>query len=184
MSFQATITLPFGEVSLSATYSADHDQPIAIRRVDVVPQLPDGMAVDLVSAFLIDVPTAFPVYDLTFDCRLAAIEQEGDANSGQYLDAQSWPIGDGLLMIGTEDGEALQARMPWLNFNEDDYPIRYLPDGLRLELAMVPAKKRLDFHFVLAYNHVDRQCDSEWFAVDIAHTTILNSPSAAIASWP
>lgn len=35
---------------------------------------------------------------------------------------------------------------------------------------------KVGFHFLLTYNHVDTGSGSEWFAVDIPHSKLLQLP--------
>lgn len=184
MSFHATDYFPFGDIALTATSSVALDRSLSVRRVEITPDLPDGMAVDFVTAFLIELVTSSSVHDFAFDCRLVCSPSKGDPNSGENLDAQSWSIGNGLLMIGTEDCEALRARMTWLDISLDNDLVSYLRDGFRLTFPYIPAKRQLSFHFVIAYNQIDKHCDSEWFAVDIPHANLQDSPNTVIKGWP
>lgn len=134
------------------------------------------MTVDVVAANLISFVTSVAVHNFLFDFSLARCKTKGDINSGECLDAQSWAIEGGLLMIGTEDGDALRARMPWLKIEDDDYPVEYLSNGFRVAIPYIAPKRSVGFHFVLAYNHIDEKCDSEWFAVDVPHAKLSEFP--------
>ena len=81
-------------------------------------------------------------------------------------------------MFGTEDGDALQARMPWLKTQGIDYPVEYLTNGFRVVIPYIAPNTTVGFHFVLAYNQIDKECDSEWFAVDIPHAKLSDFPVA------
>lgn len=149
---------------------------LVVQRVAFTPILPPGMAVDLVAAYRISFIASFPVHDFSFDFALTESESKGDPNTGESLDAQSWSIGGGLLMFGTEDGEALHARMPWLTVNDNESPIEFLRGGFRVAIPYVAPNTTVGFHFVLAYNQVDKGCDSEWFAVDFPHSKLCELP--------
>jgi hypothetical protein len=169
MTFHATESFPFGDVALSCVSSPLLSKALEVQRVAFAPTLPDGMFVDLVTAYRVSFCEPFAVHNFSFDLTLTRCEIKGDRNSGECLDAQSWPIGDGLLMFGTEDGDALKARMPWLEINGDDYPVEYLRHGFRIVIPYVAPNTPVGFHFVVAYNQVNAGTDSEWFAVDVRH---------------
>lgn len=173
MTFHATEFFPFGDVAMSCVSSPLLGNALVVQRVAFAPTLPGGMSVDLVTAYRVSFCEPFPVHDFSFDFTLTRCEIKGDPNSGESLDAQSWPIGDGLLMFGTEDGDALKARMPWLEINGDDYPVEYLRHGFRIVIPYVAPNTTVGFHFVVAYNQVDAGTDSEWFAVDVPHRKLL-----------
>ena len=178
MTFHATESFPFGDVAMSSVSSPPLGNALIVQRVAYAPTLADGMAVDLVAAYRISFSAPFPVHDFSFDFIRTRCETKGDTNSGECLDALSWDVSDGLLMFGTEDGEALHARMPWLTIEGDDYPIEYLRNGFRIVIPYVAPNTTVDFHFVLAYNHVDIGSDSEWFAVDVPHSRMCKLPIA------
>lgn len=174
--FHATETFPFGDVSLSSVSVPALSGELLVQRVALTPSIPKAMDVDVVAGYRIEVQSPDPIHDFSFDIRLARCQEKGEVNSGECLDAQSWKMGDGLLMIGTEDGEALQNRMPWIDIRPRNYPIDYLADGFRLVLPYIAPKTVVGFHFVLSYNRVESENDSEWFAVDIAYKDVSESP--------
>lgn len=161
---------------MSSVSSPPLGNALIVERVAFGPTLPDGMTVDLAAAYRVSFCVPFPVHDFSFDFTRTRCETNGDANSGESLDAQSWAVNDGLLMLGTEDGEALQARMPWLNIEGRDYPIEYLRHGFRIMIPYVGPNTTVGFHFVLAYNRLDAGSDAEWFAVDVPHAKLLELP--------
>jgi len=176
MTFHATESFPFGDVVMSCVSSPPLDSALVVQRIAFNPTLPDGMAVDLVAAYRIAFVLDAPIHNFSFDFTLTQCTTKGDSNSGECLDAQSWEIDNGLLMFGTEDGDALQTRMPWLKIHGNDYPIEYLPNGFRIVIPYVAPNTTVGFHFVLAYNSVDKGCDSEWFAVDVPHAKLAEFP--------
>jgi len=176
MTFHATESFSFGDIAMSCVSSPYLGSALVVQRVAFEPNLPDGMTVDLVAAYRASFCVPFPVHEFSFDFKLTRCETKGDANSGESLDAQSWPIGDGLLMLGTEDGDTLHARMPWLEIDGMDYLIEYLRHGFRIAIPYVAPNTPVGFHFVLAYNEVDKGTDSEWYAVDVPHRKLLELP--------
>jgi len=159
----------FGYITLSCISSPALADTLVVQRLAYTPTLPDGMSVDLAAAYRVAFTASFPIHHFSFDFILDDCQTSGSAESGERLDAQSWPIGDGLLMVGTEDAEALQARMPTLPLRDEDYPVEYLPHGFRIAFPYVAPHTNVGFHFVLAHNCVDTESDAEWFAVDVSH---------------
>ena len=178
MTLHTTESFLFGEVHLSCISSPSLDNALVVQRVAFTPMLTDGMAVDFVTAYRIFFVVSFPIHNFSFDLTLTECSTNGNPDSGEWLDAQSWPIGNGLLMIGTEDGETLLRRMPWLAIQGDDYSIEYLRHGFRLAIPYVAPNTPVGLHFVLAYNHVDAGDDSEWDAVNVPHAKLIELPVA------
>jgi hypothetical protein len=79
-------------------------------------------------------------------------------------------------MFGTEDGEALKARMPWLEISGRHDPIDYLRNGFRIVIPYVAPSTTVSFHVALAFNHVDTRSGSECYAVDVPHNTMFALP--------
>ena len=155
MSFHATESHLFGSVSLSCAASPSVANDLSVRRVRCEPMLPDGMAVDSVDGYIIEMASPAAIHNFSFDLVLHECDAKGDVESGEHRAAQSWQIGQGLLLVGTEDGDALNARMPWVPMDGQRHPLRYLPNGFRLTLDYIPPKTHLGFHFVLAYNQTE-----------------------------
>lgn len=100
----------------------------------------------------------------------------GSPESGQYLDAQSWQAGEHIVYIGTEDAEALSARISGLGLTEEDCPVVYHSQGLEIRLQRVPSGCETSLHFVVAVNSWPEPVEcSAWFAVDIAHERLCSA---------
>jgi len=136
------------------------------------------MAVDSVDAYVVALISPSAIHNFSFDLIFHNGESKGSSESGEHLDAQSWQVGDGMLMIGTENGDVLQNRMPWIPTGANEYPIEYLPNGFRLSFAYIPPNDIVEFHFVLAYNRIECENQSEWFAVDVPHIKLGEFPVA------
>ena len=176
MSFNTTETFDFGDVSSAIASSPDVSSLINVARHRCSPCLPPGKAVELIDAYLVSFTAPFAVHAFSFDLIIHSATRDGDANSGECLDAQSWNFGNALLMVGTEDGESLKRRMPWLTVTRNTYPIEYLPNGFRMTISYIKPNQPVDFHFVLAYNRLESENDSEWFAADVPHCDIAAFP--------
>jgi hypothetical protein len=176
MSFNTSESFPFGDVSLSCVSSPELTGGLNVKRVTCSPPIPEGMSVDSVDAYVVTSTSPLAIHNFSFDLIFHNGESKGGRESGEHLDAQSWQIGDGLLMIGTEDGDVLQNRMPWISTDGNEYPIEYLSNGFRLSFSYIPPNARVEFHFVLAYNRIECENQSEWFAVDIPRIKLNEFP--------
>lgn len=141
------------------------------------PPLPEGMRVQRCRAALLSVQNAEPMSRLSrIDFKIALSSGvSGDPCTGQGLDAQEWSKDGNLVVVGTEDGEWLNARLPILRC-EDLAVVKYSPTSLALELENLPVCKNLSFHFVIAENPDPEPVDcSTWFAVDCPHQVIQSA---------
>ena len=174
----ATLQTEFATLCFSAA-AADPDdlrRRLVIRTVDYAGTLPAGMTVDATACVDVGITAGGPIHDFAFSARLLDMPEQGSPESGEWLDAQSFVRGSGVLMLGTEDGDSLANRLSWFNLNySTNYPIAYLSDGFEIGFRYVPPDKPLDFHFILAYNASDRRDSSEWFAVDAAQDAVRNA---------
>lgn len=181
----ASINLPFVDLIASATAQ----DAVALRRaltlsiVPASPPLPPGKSIDAILGLLVRIDSPCPINDFTFALRFACKSDTGSPESGERLDAQGWELNGGRLVIGTEDGETLRDRIEWFQFTYSAYPIGYLDDGLEVAIPSIPAGCIFDFHFVVAYNRVDRHDDSEWFAVDVPHRSLANATPRSAVKW-
>ena len=172
----ATDQQPFGGIELASFSTPLLGDAITVKRVALERILPNGMRVDCSTAYLVSFNAPFAIHDFSFDFTLTVCETRGSRNSGESLDAQSWSLGDGIVTLGTEDGEALHTRMRWLEIDGQDYPIEYLHHGMRVSIRYVAPNTVVSFHFVAAYNRIDAGTDSDWFAVDVPHARIVALP--------
>lgn len=134
------------------------------------PKLPPGMSVRRLRAVLLRACSRTGFERLDYSCRLMT-GITGDPESGECLEAQSWETDHDLVMIGTEDGEALLSRMPWLSTSGDPLAfVQYREDGLNVPLRRIPAGVAIGLHYVVAENGSPEPVEcSAWYAVDIAH---------------
>ncbi len=182
MKYIANISLPFAELKAVASCSDATDSHclLTLVRANVQPSLPPGMSVDFATSVIGTLSAKTAIHCFHFSLRLASRVINCGPESGESLDAQSFKIGNSLVMIGTEDGEMLASRHRWIKVTPKQYPIGYLEDGFELVLDFIPPNSNFDFHFVIAFNSVASTDCSEWFAVDIAHRQLLALPSDVI----
>jgi len=147
---------------------------VALRVLELEPSLPSHMSVRRVRAVLLVAFSDTGFERLDYRCRLLN-SMKGGPESGERLDAVSWVGERELVMVGTEDGEALSSRMPWLEF--EGYPqalVEYHKDGLNVPLQCVPAGVTVSLHYVIAENsNPEPAACSSWFAVDVPHERVL-----------
>lgn len=174
----ATLQTDFVSICMSAVSDDANalQRSLAVRTVDCCGTLPPGLTVDSTTCVDVFLRAVQPVRDFAFDLRFLGIAGKGSPESGECLDAQSFVHNAGNLMLGTEDGESLSERLNWFDLHYGpSYPISYLDDGFRVGFAYIPAKAVLDFHFIAAYNQVDRGDSAAWFAVDVPQREIRDT---------
>jgi hypothetical protein len=150
------------------------DADIEFRIFDLEPNLPPGMSVRRVRAVLLQAYSKTGFEGLEYSCRFET-NIEGGPESGERLDAISWGGKHDIVVVGTEDGEAISDRMPWLEFHGDPLAlVQYRKDGLTVPLKQIPAGVRIGLHYVVAENSNPEPLEcAAWYAVDIRHTQLL-----------
>jgi len=94
----------------------------------------------------------------------------GDPCTGEHLEATEWEDVNSLVVVGTEDAEALNARMPFLKLEDYASIATYRASSLRIELREIEPSHDLGLHFVVAENpSPEPVACSAWFAVDCSH---------------
>jgi len=129
-----------------------------------------------VKAALLSISPSRDLQDLVFSCGWATEpDVAGDADSGEWVDAQCWTLGDSVLVIGTEDVDVLRWRLPACGFQEAPYPTQYLPSALETRIPCVPSGAASTFHFVIATGPGANEAEqfAVWSAADIRHQEIL-----------
>ena len=81
------------------------------------------------------------------------------------------------MAVGTEDGEALEARLPHCGLSIDGDPFvatRAHVDGLEVLIPKVEVGTAITLHFIVAENPFPEPVAlSTWFAVDLNHANVL-----------
>jgi hypothetical protein len=147
---------------------------VEFRVVELEPSLPPGMSVRRVRAILLLACSHTGFERLDYGCRFVT-GIEGGPESGEHLDAQSWEGEHDVVVVGTEDGEALSGRMPWLHIQGDPLAlVQYRDDGLNVPLKRIPAGVTIGLHYVVAENDNPEPLEcSAWYAVDVPHEQLL-----------
>jgi hypothetical protein len=143
--------------------------------VPASPDLPPGKSVVRCRAVILNVTHQESNCVLQFGVR-CPMRAEGSPCSGQCLEAQEWQYGAHLLVIGTEDAEALNARMPFLGLEDFDAVVEYYSHAMIIRLEAVPPCHEITLHFIIAENlFPEPAADSAWFAVDIPHRALATA---------
>ena len=145
---------------------------ISFRATELEPNLPPGMSITKCTLVLLVVEGLIELKEvslgLTFDTKAI-----GAPCTGQYLDAQEWSENGKLVVIGTEDGEALSYRFPQIGL-EDKVVVELSERSMTLKLDDLGQRYLPSFHFIIAENDDPEPVEaSAWFAVDQAHEFLL-----------
>jgi hypothetical protein len=162
-----------GQVKAVSLFCADALDPnqISLKAITFTPSLPPQMSVRKCTALLLTIDQPTTIQRLNFSLSLDS-KILGSPCTGECLEAQEWNDGDKLLVIGTEDSQALTCRLPLLCKQEE--VLNYTPHSLTLNLHDLPKSKPLSFHFILAENNIpEPEESSAWFAVDQKHSYLL-----------
>ncbi|WP_215264281.1 hypothetical protein [Epibacterium ulvae] len=145
---------------------------ISFRATGFLPQLPPGMSVKRCTLLLLVVEAFVELEEVSFDLTFST-KAVGAPCTGQCLDAQEWSDNGKLVVIGTEDGEALSYRFPQIGL-EDKAVVELSDRSMTLRLADLGKRNRPSFHFIIAENDDPEPVESSaWFAVDQAHEFLL-----------
>jgi hypothetical protein len=141
------------------------------------PRLPPGMSVELLEAVLVILKPQVPINTVTISCKWVKTPGPWDDRpSGECLDAQSWVLGEKLVLIGTEDLDSLSIRLTEHGLLNAPYPVNYCNDGFEIVLPLVPACRITSLHFIVASNSYPEPVDcSAWYAVDVPHGHVLTA---------
>ncbi|MEM6497945.1 MAG: hypothetical protein AAF709_14635 [Pseudomonadota bacterium] len=136
------------------------------------PKLPADMRVRKCTAVLLAIDGLVLLEEVSLSLKLITTTV-GAACTGQCLDAQEWSENGNLVVIGTEDGEALSCRYPGLGL-EDQVTTELSDRSMILRLRKLGLHNCPSFHFVVAENDDPEPIDaSAWFAVDQNHDFVL-----------
>lgn len=151
------------------------DNDLTVRMEDFDPELPDGYQVARCRGILICVNKNALEFKISIK---ASLESEVDGNpcTGQGLGGMEWENSKSLLVVGTEDAEAILYRMPWQNIQEDEEIVSYKKNSIELNTSVKPDSPPTTFHMIIAENPLPETppC-SAWFAVDTGHKIVLRA---------
>jgi hypothetical protein len=158
--------------SIACDGSSEGDVSVEMREVAPTPQLPPGYSVQGCRAVVARIRSRAPIPLVRWSCDCRAAK--GSPKTGERLDAQEWKAGNHLVTVGTDDGEGLTPRLPFLALGRYDEVTTYSPHRMDVCIPNVPAGFDLTLHFVMAENAWPEPVDaSSWYAVDIPHKELL-----------
>ena len=164
--FVAACDHPPGEVSLD------------LRTFEPRLSLPAGMSVLGCRAVVLRVTSQVDVVGLRWSCE-SPPGVSGSPCSGEGLDAQEWDADSRLVVVGTEDEDALASRFGLPRQEPYRDWVRYSPSKLEVRIPCVPASGTFGLHFIVAENMLPEPVDaSAWFAVDIPHEQLSAADAA------
>ncbi|MCH9654761.1 MAG: hypothetical protein K0U86_13025 [Planctomycetes bacterium] len=173
------IDTPLGEVNFFV-FGVTPAVSIHLDSVPLLPALPPGMSVQGCLGILLRVHCHETVEDLIFECRLQERKYSDHSfESGEHLIAHSWENEHSILMIGTEDEECLNARLP---AQQQVYPdaVTSSVKGVSISLPELTKGSESSFHFITAWNNLPTPEEIAcWFAVDYKHAELVRQVQGA-----
>ncbi|QDV20186.1 hypothetical protein Pan153_48580 [Gimesia panareensis] len=167
------IDTPLGEINFFV-FGVTPGVKVRLDAVPLSPRLPAGMSIDSCLGILLQLNCREPAEDLIFEFRLR--DRKYDSHSydgGQHLYAMSWENEQTQLMIGTEDEECLNARLP----QEQKYeycPLGHDEKGISLTLPDLKKGSQCSFQFIVAWQDFPAAEEGAcWHAVDVRHADLL-----------
>ena len=173
------IRTPLGNVEFQVEPAGIPAPGVSIVAAPFQPKIPHGMSVLACYGVVLQVNVPKPVVDLRFQ---AVLEPTSEANSGastgEGLEALEWTGQNTVMLIGTEDREYLERRLPH-GIVLPDNPFTYSPASLSIHIAKIPSGQLLSLHYVVAWNELpETVAPSCWFAVDQPHNSVLSVAGA------
>ncbi|HEX6960788.1 MAG TPA: hypothetical protein VF175_02895 [Lacipirellula sp.] len=163
--------------TLAFTLSCSSVVPVDanIREISLSPRLPPGKSVLRCRALVFTIHSSQLIESLRLQLRCESQSQRTPC-PGECLEAQEWETRSHILVVGTEDSEALMGRMPFLDLQAFEDLVEYRDDSMTLHLRRIPAGRTVSLHFIIAENRSPEPSSaSAWFAVDIPHRVLLNA---------
>ena len=161
--------------------ACDHrpgDVSLDLRTFEPRLSLPAGMSVLRCRAVVLRVISQVDIAGLRWSCE-SPPGVSGSGCSGEGLDAQEWEAGGHLVVVGTEDEDALASRLGLPRQEPYRGWISYSPCKLEVTIPWVPASPAFGLHFIVAENTSPEPVDaSAWFAVDIPHAQLAAADAA------
>jgi hypothetical protein len=173
------IRTPLGNVEFQVEPVGIPAPGVSIVAAPFKPKIPNGMSVLACYGVVLQVNVPKPLVDLRFHAFLDLNSVAGSgASTGEGLEALEWNGKNTVMLIGTEDRECLERRLPHGIVLPGD-PFTYSPESLSIHVAKIPSGQLLSLHFVLAWNELpETVAPSFWFAVDQPHNSVLNLAGA------
>lgn len=139
------------------------------------PELPPGMSVAACRAVVLHLPARGSEMHVHFQASLTPSEPVvRGSETGECLEAQSWSGERHVVLVGTEDVEALGARTRG-SIRGTESSFLYSEGSFAIDFVHV-GDAPATIHLLVAWNALTEPLDhSCWFAVDQPHARILNA---------
>ncbi|OMF15257.1 hypothetical protein BK131_10240 [Paenibacillus amylolyticus] len=146
------------------------------------PNLPDGATIDDCRSLMWRCQAKKSLEQILFTLKweIPFNWTQSAPDSGENLDAISFYDDSYVLTVGTEDGETLVRRAKqnhWMAKSIADleafHLIRYLEDGLQVEIPRIQVGEQLQIHFNVAWGESTDYNVGPWFAVDMLPEQIM-----------
>jgi hypothetical protein len=168
------IDTPIGQLKLHSTKSGGEINSISLSQKAIDPHLPQGMEVIKCIAVLLQISVVKTVNELYFCCNWESAVKEGSVCSGEGLEAWEWTHNNNLVVIGTEDAESLNKRIPVFPFELSNHPITIGKNRIQIRLRNLSVGQSYSLHFIVAWNdYPEIHEHSCWYAVDVPHEKIM-----------
>lgn len=167
---------PLGRLTFHADYVGGAVTDFQLAQRAITPDLPAGMSVSACVAVLLEFSVMENVGVFQFHGEWGNFEGKGYGETGEGLDAWAWEQDGHVVMVGTEDADLLNARMPWVTPSPDGYTVTMSDNKVTIRLESLSSGRSYSLHFVVAWNPYPEphEC-SCWYAVDVPHKKIVQS---------
>jgi hypothetical protein len=156
---------------LHFTLRAQSDCPVTATCsfTSVAPRLPPGMSVLACRAVVLRVECTQAIRSLRFRMQCET-DVAGSPCTGERLEAQEWETASHILVVGTEDAEALTTRMSFLGLGAYDEIVKYDSNSMEIQLESIPPRQHISLHYIIAENPFPEPSEtSAWCAVEMPH---------------
>ena len=169
------VDTPLGQLKFYTDLAGGKTVNLKLAQVKIEPTLPAGYSVSACVAVFLEFSVTENVTGFQFHCDWENFDGKGYGNTGEGLDAWEWEHNGHLVMVGTEDADRLNARIPLvpLQLIPSEYPITMEANKMSIRLEKLPEGKSYSLHFIVAWNPYPEPKDcSCWYAVDVPHKMI------------
>jgi len=164
------IETPLGRLKFCVDFVGGKIENLMLSQGPLENALPQGMSVSACFAVLLQFSVTENAAGFNFHCDWEDFDGQGYGCTGEALDAWEWEHQNHLVVVGTEDADWLNARIPLAPFTPDEYPITMEENRMVVRLEKLPEGRSYSLHFIVAWNPYPEphEC-SCWYAVDVPH---------------
>jgi hypothetical protein len=149
------IQTPIGKLKFYSIVSDGSVEKINISQCDVSQSLPEGMRVPTTIAVLLQFSVMEPIKEFSFCCAWENLKIPGYGCHGEALEAYEWEDENYIVIVGTEDPDYLNHRIPSVPAEPSDvidYPITMEENEIRIHLRELAAEKCYSLHYAVTWN--------------------------------